>query len=108
MSIVSNFTLMVGNGVIPCSSLGGAFCHGVQKFVSLNELRFVEIYDIKSGLLWRPDHLKSIDALTPIHAGTGFAVQQQHSVDLVDIESGFLMQSLDLGPARAEDSQYIF
>ncbi|KAF9521281.1 WD40-repeat-containing domain protein, partial [Crepidotus variabilis] len=87
--------------LIKGQSIGGVLCSHIQQFASVNSLQNLEVYSIVSGLQWRPletcqsfDH---IEALVTVHSGNGIAVQSQGFLHIIDLKTGYLLQSVKFG-----------
>lgn len=94
-------------------SFGGVWCAEARKFVAINGLNKIDVYDLETGQIWSPESPNNVTAVESVHCGRGFVTgSHMGQADVIDILECLILQTLQndiSGPSsltvQAEDSQ---
>lgn len=76
-------------------SFGGVWCTEAHKFVAINGVKKVDVYDLETGRIWSPKYPNNVATVQSIHCGTGFvAGNYMGQAELVDIMECLILQTL--------------
>lgn len=83
------------------------WCTEVQKFVAINGLKKIDVYDLETGQIWSPQVPNNVATVKSIHCGSGFvAGSYMGQAEIVDISECLILQTLqnDVSTPEGGDS----
>lgn len=77
----------------------GVLCSAVHQVVSINNLQKLEVYQLDTSLKWKPSfYSDKPTSLAAMHDGNACAIHCGTHIYILDLRSGFVLDSLMLDP----------